>query len=100
MQFDWFNDLVKPAGAYILGAGGGALLTWGIRALTKKGDEEKTFRRVFVSVTKHQNAGIRAVVAVNKDRLNGSYDSTVRHLDDADTEVDAYLDQRAFGGKK
>jgi hypothetical protein len=100
MAFDWFNDLVKPAGTYVLGAGGGALLTWAIRALTKKGDEEKAFRRVFVSVTKHQNFGIRSVVVVNKDRLNGSYDATVKHLDDADAEVDSYLDSKAFGAKK
>ena len=100
MTFDWFNDLVKPAGAYVMGAGGGALITWAIRALTKKGDEEKSFRRVFVSVTKHQNAGIKAVVEVNKSRLNGSYETVVKHLDDANDEVDSYLDSRAFGGKK
>lgn len=54
--------------------------------------------RVLLSVSSHGNAGVRALVEANRQSLNGSYDRTMKHLDDADKEQQEFLTS-SYGGK-
>lgn len=53
--------------------------------------------RTLLSVNRHQTQGIRAVVEASRQSLNGSYDRTIHHLDEADKETDEFL-RGNYGG--
>jgi hypothetical protein len=109
-------DLVEkfwiPLGLMLIGSGGGALITWLIRAMGKNSKIgpriEKVETRldhtdqavvVLLSVTSHQTAGIRAVVEANREALNGTYEKVIERMDAAETESQGFL-REAYGGKK
>ena len=114
---DWGS--IAQKGLEGLGAtGSAALAMWAVRKIggraKAKENEERLFKRVIVSVTQKQNgaikgqgAGMRAVVEINRDNLNGSYDSVMGHLDEADKNVEEadkiandYLVQTSLGEKR
>ncbi len=126
MDLNWAKDFWVPAGVLVSGSVGGSLLTWMVRSLGKKArkagdvvakidaltegvckDREENQKaqmrtdeaiRVLLSVSSHGNAGVRALVEANRQSLNGSYDRTMKHLDDADKEQQEFLTS-SDGGK-
>src|SRR5690242_18527413 len=96
----------------VLGATGGALITWVVRSIGKnasfprrletlEGRHDRTDEaiRVLLTVTNHQTAGIRAIVEANRAAMNGTYDRVIRHMDEAEKEAQDFM-TTGIGGAK